>query len=42
MQNKLYTDYLELADTYYRSICNAGKNSFGCLVQEKHPWQRYI
>lgn len=42
MQNKLYTDYLALADTYYHSIRKCWKNSFGCLVQEKHPWQRYI
>lgn len=32
MQNKLYTDYLELADTYYHSIRKCWKNSFGCLV----------
>lgn len=45
MQNKLYNDYLELAENYFSTGKYAGKywkKSFGCIVQKKHPWQRYI
>lgn len=42
MQNKLYNDYLVLGENYYSTIGKSWEKNLGYIVQDKHPWQRYI